>query len=251
MKSAKLSFAVALVLAAMPLVSFAQEAEAVVEEEAESPFSWTLAATSDYVFRGVSQTDEKPAAQVGFTYTSPVGIYAGLWASNVDFGDAGPDIELDGFVGYNKDLSDKWNLDLSVVRYTYHKGGDDYGDIDYNEYIAKVSYAATEKVGLTGLVAYANDYGNVGTEEFYSNIGTSIDVGNGFSLNAGVGYTTLEYDGGGRDDYFDGLIGVSRDFGPINANLGYYDTFGSDADILKDGSDIYDDRVVLTLTLGL
>lgn len=251
MKPIKLSFAVALVLAAMPLVSFAQEAEAVVEEEAESPFSFTLAATSDYVFRGVSQTDEKPAGQVGVTYTAPFGLYAGLWASNVDFGDGGPDIELDGFVGYNTDLSDKWNLDLSAVRYSYHKGSDDF-DGDYNEYIAKVSYAATEKVGLTGLVAYANDYANGDIKEFYSNIGTSIDVGAGVSLNLGVGYTTLEYpDDLGRDDWFDGTIGVSRDFGPINANLGYYDNFGSDADALKDGSDIYDDRVVLTLTLGL
>lgn len=250
MKPVKLSFAVALVMAAMPLVSFAQEAEAVVEEEAESPLSWTFAATSDYVFRGVSQSDEKPAAQVGVTYTFPVGIYAGLWASNVDFGSSGPDIELDGFVGYNTDLSDQWNLDLSAVRYSYHKGADDY-DGDYNEYIAKVSYAATEKVGLTALVAYANDYGNADIEEFYSNLGSSIDVGAGVSLNVGVGYTTLEYDGGGRDDYFDGMVGVSRDFGPINANLGYYDNFGSDADLLKDGSDIYDDRVVLTLTLGL
>lgn len=248
MKPVKLSIAVALVLAAMPLVSFAQEA--VVEEEAESPFSWSIAATSDYVFRGVSQSDENPALQIGATYTFPVGIYAGLWASNVDFGSSGPDIELDGFVGYNTDLSDQWNLDLSVVRYSYHKGGDSYGDIDYNEYIAKVSYAATEKVGLTALVAYANDYANASIEEFYSNIGTSIDVGNGVSLNIGAGYTTLEYDGGGRDDYFDGSVSVSRDFGPVNANLGYYDVFGSDADALKDSSKIYDDRVALTLTLG-
>ena len=250
MKPVKLSFAVALVLAAMPLVSFAQEAEAVVEEEAESPISWSLAATSDYVFRGVSQTDEKPAAQAGITYTSPIGIYVGLWASNVDFGSGGPDIEVDGFVGYNTDLSDQWNLDLSVVRYSYHKGSDDYGDIDYNEYIAKVSYAATEKVGLTALVAYANDYGNADVKEVYSSLGSSIDVGAGVSLNLGVGYTSLEADGGGRSDYFDGLVSVSRDFGPINANLGYYDTFGSDASLLKDGSDIYDNRVALTLTLA-
>ena len=127
---------------------------------------------------------------------------------------------------------------------------DDYGDIDYNEYIAKVSYAATEKVGLTALVAYANDYGNADIKEVYSNLGTSIDVGKGVSLNVGAGYTSLESDVD-RVDYFDGSVSVSRDFGPVNASLGYYDTFGSDADVLKDGSDIYDDRVVLTFTLGL
>ncbi|HZF98865.1 MAG TPA: TorF family putative porin [Pseudoxanthomonas sp.] len=250
MKPFKLSIALALVLAAMPLVSSAQDAE--TAEDAESPFSWTLTAASDYVFRGVSQTDEKPAAQVGFTYTAPVGFYAGLWASNVDFGDEGPDIELDAFVGYNTDLNDQWNLDLSVVRYTYHKGGDDYGDIDYNEYIAKVSYAATDKIALTGLIAYAKDYGNAGTDEFYYNLGSSLDVGNGFSVNLGAGYTTLEEDdGGARVDYFDGSLSVSRDFGPVNASLGYYGTFGSDADVLKDAGDTYDGRVALLLTLNL
>jgi uncharacterized protein (TIGR02001 family) len=251
MKPVKLGIAVALVLAALPLASFAQEAPAAADED-ESPFSWTLAATSDYVFRGVSQTNEKPAAQVGFTYTAPVGFYVGAWASNVDYGDEGPDIEVDGYIGYSADLNDQWNLDLSAVRYTYHKGGDDYGNIDYNEYLAKLSYAATETVGLSATVAYADDYGNADIEQLYYNLGASIDVGSGVSLNLGVGYSTFEYaDGGGRDDYFDGMIGVSRDFGAINANLGYYDTFGSDSDLLQEGTDIYDGRVVLTFTLGL
>ena len=49
MKSVKLGLAVAFVLAAMPLASFAQEVEVV--EEAESPLSWSVAVTSDYVFR--------------------------------------------------------------------------------------------------------------------------------------------------------------------------------------------------------
>ena len=93
MKPVKLGLAVAFVLAAMPLVSFAQEAEVV--EEAESPISWSVAATSDYVFRGASQTDEGPALQAGLTYTAPAGFYVGAWASNVDFGSGGPNVELD------------------------------------------------------------------------------------------------------------------------------------------------------------
>jgi uncharacterized protein (TIGR02001 family) len=247
MKSVKLSFAIAAVLAALPLVSLAQEAEVA---EAESPFSWSVAVASDYVFRGVSQTDEDPALQAGATYSFPAGFYVGAWGSNVDFGTGGPDIELDGIVGYNTDLSDQWNLDVSVVRYFYLNADSDYPDIDYNEYIAKLSYAATDTISLTGLVAYANDYSNTGADEFYYNLGSSFEVGNGFSLNLGAGYTSIEADGGGRADYFDGSVSVSRDFGPVNANLGYYDTFGSDADALKDGSDIYDSRVALLLTIA-
>ena len=154
MKPVKLSFAVALVLAAMPLVSFAQDAEVVVEEEASSPLSVSLAATTDYVFRGVSQTDGGPAFQAGLTYTSPFGVYAGVWGSNVDFGGTGG-FETDYFVGWNTDLSDSWNLDLGVTRYTYSGDGGFSGD--YDEVIGKITWSGP--VTITGLVAYAPDYG--------------------------------------------------------------------------------------------
>ncbi|MBW1999239.1 MAG: hypothetical protein JRJ29_14920, partial [Deltaproteobacteria bacterium] len=44
----------------------------------------SLAFTTDYVFRGVSQTDGDPAVQGSFEYSHPTGFYLGLWGSNVD-----------------------------------------------------------------------------------------------------------------------------------------------------------------------
>ncbi len=261
MKPVKLSFAVALVLSAMPLVSFAQEAAAeapAAEEEASSPFSATFAVTSDYVFRGVSQTDEGPAFQAGVTYSAPFGLYAGIWGSNVDFGDPdpeagirGPNYELDYFVGWNKDLSDAWNLDLGVTRYSYEDDSRFYGNINYNEYIAKLTWSGPVTIG--GILAYADDYGNADAEEIYSGLSASYDIGeSGFSLGASTGYTSIEAaDDGGRSDYFDGSVTLSKSFGPATATVGYYDTFGSDADELKDGSDIYDDRVAVTITVAV
>jgi uncharacterized protein (TIGR02001 family) len=248
MKSVKLSFAIAAVLAALPLVSFAQEAE-VAEEE--SPFSATFAVTTDYVFRGVSQSDNGPAFQPSITYSAPFGLYAGVWASNVDFGEGGPNFEIDYYVGWNSDLSDSWNLDLGVTRYTYESESDGYGDIDYNEYIAKLTWSGPVTVG--GIVAYANDYANTGAEETYTGLTASYEFGeSGFSLGASTGYTSIEADnGGGRVDYFDGSVSLSKGFGPATATLGYYDTFGSDADLLRDGSDIYKPGVVLTVSVAV
>ena len=94
MKPSKLAASLAVVLSAVPFASFAQEAE-----EASSPFTWSVSAVSDYVWRGVSQTDEDPTAQAGLTYSHDSGFYAGVWGSGVDLGPGDPSVEVDGFVG--------------------------------------------------------------------------------------------------------------------------------------------------------
>ena len=87
-------FALALALALLPMAAAAQEDMAA--EEAASPLSWTAALTSDYIFRGVSQTNEDPALQVGLTYDFGNGFYAGAWSSNVDYAPASTaDVEVD------------------------------------------------------------------------------------------------------------------------------------------------------------
>lgn len=265
MKPVKLSSALAAaLLIAVPFVSYAQEA---APEEPSSPVTWTVAATTDYVFRGVSQTDEGPAFQAGLTYTAPFGLYVGVWGSNVDFGDPDPeagvrgnDIEVDGFIGYSHDFSDTWNLDVSAVRYTYSGGSSGVASGNYNEFIAKVTWAGPLEV--SGLVAYAPDYGDLTpkAKESYANVSASYEFGDsGISLGAGVGYTSVDYgeewiEGDrvnyGVSDYFDGAVTVNKSFGPATATLGYYTTFSSDADELKAASGIYDDRIVLTVSIG-
>jgi uncharacterized protein (TIGR02001 family) len=248
MKPAKLFIAVAAaLLTALPIIAFAQDAE----EEASSPLSVSLTATTDYVFRGVSQTDNGPAFQAGLTYTAPFGLYAGAWGSNIDYGQGGPNFEVDYFVGWNKDLSDSWNLDLGVTRYTYENASSGYGDIDYNEYIAQLTWSGPVTVG--GILGYADDYGNTGAEQIYAGLSASYDLGDsGFSLGASTGYTSIEADDdGGRADYFDGSISVSKGFGPATASLGYYETFGSDAEILRRESDIYKAGVVLSVSVDI
>ncbi|WP_251278244.1 TorF family putative porin, partial [Enterobacter hormaechei] len=85
----------------------------------ESPYSWNVTAVSDYLFRGVSQTDQDPTLQAGFTYTSPVGLYAGVWGSGVDFGAGDPKTEVDYLIGYGVDVTERVNVDVLLNRYTY------------------------------------------------------------------------------------------------------------------------------------
>lgn len=87
----------------------------------------TLALTSDYLFRGLSQTDRKPALQGGIEYVHDGGFYAGVWGSNVswvsDYSSAALPIsnsaELDASLGWRGPVGESVRLDAGVVSYYY------------------------------------------------------------------------------------------------------------------------------------
>jgi uncharacterized protein (TIGR02001 family) len=242
MTANKLSLALALALFALPMAAYAQdeaadEGDTGAMAEEESNFSWNLAVTSDYVFRGISQTDRKPALQGGLDYSfGDSGFYAGVWGSNVDFGEGTPDIELDTYVGWNADVGESTNLDIQLVRYNYFGEDEDtFGHIDYNEVIGAVTWK--EMITLTG--AYTNDYANSDESSWYVGLGGEWEVADSFTFSASVGRTEFE----DSDGYSDWSLGVSRQFGPVNAALNYYDT-----NVDFDGERL-SDAVVLTLSI--
>jgi uncharacterized protein (TIGR02001 family) len=85
----------------------------------ELKLAYNIGVTSDYVFRGVSQTQEDPAVQGGVDATYGMG-YAGVWASNVDFGSKNPSTEVDFYAGVKPTVGDT-SLDLGVIYYSYTK----------------------------------------------------------------------------------------------------------------------------------
>jgi uncharacterized protein (TIGR02001 family) len=173
-----------LVLAAMPLLASA----------ADGPWSAQIGATSDYVFRGVSQTYDSGALQLGANYQSPQGWFAGTWASNVDpypFGVAA--IELDVYGGIRQALGDQFNTTLTYTHYQYLNDSRP-AHYNYDELALSASYL--DEVVAT--VSYQPD----------STLYTALGVANrrpsaayelalrwplpaGFALNAGVGYYDL------------------------------------------------------------
>ena len=253
MRPTRLALALVLAFCSLPMAALAQEsgetadpaqeAPAAAEPEEEGgPVTWSLALTSDYVFRGVTQTDYGPALQAGLTYSWDSGFYVGGWASNVDFADPiGPDIEFDTYIGYSHDFNDEWNLDLSAVHYAYMGEREDYGSIDYTEVIGKLTWS--EMISVT--LAYAPDYSNLDYSSFYANLGGSWELGNEFSLNAGIGHSDFSDDNGG---YTDWNIGISRPVGMFTFALNYYDT---DIDFDDDAEHHHaSDELVFSITIG-
>ncbi len=231
MKPSKLASLAVVLSAVLPFAASAQD-----EGEA-SPFTWSVAAVSDYVWRGVSQSDEEPTAQAGLTWTAPVGIYAGVWGSGVDFGPGDPDMEVDYFVGYNTDLGDSVNFDIMLNRYTYPGAA----SLNFNELIATATFVET--YSLTA--AYSDDFGGSNTDSLYVAGGASWGLPNDFSLDASVGRSMFE--SAYSDDYTDWSLGVGRSWGLFSAALSYHGVDGTGRDIF---GDLADDRVVLTLSLG-
>ena len=206
-------------------------------QEDESPYSWNVTAVSDYLFRGVSQTDEKPTLQAGFTYTSPVGLYAGVWGSGVDFGPGDPSTEVDYQIGYGVDVTPRVNFDALLNRYTYLGAS----ELNYNELITTTTLDETYKL----TVAYTNDVWNSSTDGWYFGLGGSWGLPKDFTLNANVGRSTFE--DGIAKDYTDWNVGVARQFGLFNVGLGYYGTDGNGRD---NSGKLAHSRVMLSVAVG-
>jgi uncharacterized protein (TIGR02001 family) len=124
------------------------------EQEAEPDITISGAATltSDYRFRGVSQSDEGMAVQGGITVSHASGFYVGAWGSNLSgwgtFG--GANMELDLIAGYKFGIGEG-TLDTGLTWYMYPSGAD---NTDFAELYAKLS-GTVGGLGLTAGVAYA------------------------------------------------------------------------------------------------
>jgi len=107
---------------------------------ADSAWGGSLVATTDYVFRGVSQTHNATALQGDLHYRSPAGWFAGLWASNINPGDDYTgSVELNAYAGWTWALASDWRARLSYVRYLYPDATPGY-NYDYDELAASVAF---------------------------------------------------------------------------------------------------------------
>lgn len=133
----RISAFAAMALAMLLAVSAAAE-EQKAAQQLPGDFSVSFALTSDYVLRGISQNDEHPAPQASLDYVHHSGLYAGVWASAVDFNN-GTDAEIDFYTGYTRSY-DKLTGDLRFYYYLY-PGAPTGTHYDFFETYAALTYA--------------------------------------------------------------------------------------------------------------
>lgn len=190
--------------------------------------AWNLGVTSDYVFRGYSQTSEDPAIFGGVDLT--VGsFYAGAWASNVDFGDS-TDAEVDLYGGYRSEISGL-AVDVGVVGYLYtsQPNGADY---DYAELKAAAS-RAIGPVTLGAVVYWSPDFFGADEEATYVEANAAFSPAPQWTVSGAVGHQSLD---------------VNADYATWNAGVAYAFTDHVVIDVRYHDTDVdgplSDDRVV-------
>ncbi|MBN8608873.1 MAG: hypothetical protein J0L81_18305 [Caulobacterales bacterium] len=191
---------------------------------AEGSVSANVALTSNYVWRGITQSDGDAAIQGGFDYTNGM-FYAGVWGSSVDDFGVSASSELDLYVGVTPTLGPV-TFDLGVVGY-YYPGASE--DIDFNELKLGASISPTDawSVGVTGYMS--DDFLALGDDSLYLELGSSYAFSDAFSVSGAFG--NQDVDGGG--DYDTWNIGATYAFHGFGLDLRYHeaDIPGQDEEI--------------------
>lgn len=232
-------------------------APAYAQSEADAPeakpavvVSGSATLTSDYRFRGVSQTDENLAVQGGITISHESGFYVGAWGANLSawgtFG--GANMELDLIGGYKAQLSDNVTLDTGLTWYMYPGGADksDFaepyvkltGTTGPAAVTAGVAYAPKqEALGrwyFTGADAVAGVYNDAGDKEdnlyLWGDAAVGI-AGTPITAKAHIGHSSGN-DGLGPNgtsvtptgSYWDWSIGADATWKNLTLNVSYVDT---------------------------
>lgn len=179
-----------------------------------------LTLTSDFVRRGVSQSDADPAVQLGADFGFQNGFIAGAWASTVDNrGQAGKqqDVELNVYAGYGRDAGDRWRLSGFVIAYTY-PGMDTPFDYDYVELLGSANY--DDRFWLE--FSYAPDYYGTGDPAWNADLLGEWALFDRWRVSAGLGRFDLSRVVDAH--YYYWQAGVSGDVGRVNLDLRFHDT---------------------------
>lgn len=220
----------ALGLAAPALAQTApQEQEKQQQAQAAPAASWgaiagSVAITSDYVFRGISQTQGGPALQGSLEYTKEFGMftpYAGTFLSNVDFPDPvnntdlKMDWELDLYFGLRAAPVENLTLDVGYIKYYYPSDkmpANNSLSFDWSEVYLKGIYDFGFAKTTLGWWHSQNYSSGAGKGDYYS---ANVDVPLPWELTATahIGRLNIKNENNlGLPDYTDWSLGVARPF---------------------------------------
>jgi len=176
---------------------------------AQAEISANIGVTSNYIWRGVTQTNDGAAIQGGIDYAHESGFYAGTWASNVEWVNGE---ELDLYAGFAGEV-EGFGYDVGAIYYMYPSDGT---DSDFTEIYGSVSFGPA-----TAGLAYTIDKEATSTDvnDLYYYLSAGTDIADGWSVSGTVGHYDFEAAGG---DYSHAQLDVTKsagDFGDFTFSL--------------------------------
>lgn len=206
-------------------------AAAVLPTLASAQLAFNVGATTDYRYRGLSQTQLKPALQGGVDYAAG-SFYVGAWASTIRWikksgGDA--NIELDIYAGYKGEIAKDFGYDVGVLTYVYPSNKlspsanttELYGALTYGPATLKYSHAVTNTFG------YADS-----KNSSYVDLSAGLELA-GLTVTPHLGYQKINHNSAAS--YTDYSLTISKDFNGLVPSLA---VVGTDADYYLDGKKI-------------
>lgn len=200
-------------------------------------FAGNVALISDYVFRGVSQTQEEPALQGGIDWSHESGAYFGTWGSNVKFPGDNSYLEQDIYGGWATTVGDL-SINLGAIFFWYPNAET---ALNYWEFPVKLGYTM-DAVTLSAGILYSPDYFGFAGNAMYANLGVAYamplpdESPVGVTLDAGVGFTVAEDDVITDGTYVDWGVGAKISAKGTWTNLAVTLRY-TDTDIHGDDSD--------------
>jgi uncharacterized protein (TIGR02001 family) len=235
------------VLGALAAPSFVFAAEAAPD----LTVAYNVGLYSQYIFRGLTQTNNKPALQGGVDLTHSSGLYLGAWGSNISwltdgtgegetkYYKSGGSLELDIYGGYRYTFGSGLGIDIGALQY-YYPGTRDrafpkantteiYGALSYGWVQAKLSEVVSDAAWGFGKVSTDTNTSSArGT--YYAELNATIPVGDLIGGDVLSGVTAIahigrqDFDAGKTNDpasYTDYKLGLQKAFAN-GVNVGGY-----------------------------
>ena len=220
---------------------------------ANAEWSANIGVTSDYVWRGLSQSGEAASVSGGVDYASESGFYIGTWIGSLGDNFAGPDeqegtgftgAEVDVYLGFGQEY-DNFNWDVGYLYYHYPSTD----GIDFGEIYGSIG-AGIWSLGAAFTLHGQNEGGAFDAGDLHINTGLSGSISETWSLGGTIGLYTFDADSDINDlDYFYYQVdlGKSTDFGDFTLSA-----VGTDLDELEGFAfNVGDDDIKFVVSWGI
>ncbi len=195
-------------------------------EDSPHEISANVSLLTDYLYRGISQTNENFALQGGFDYAhTPTGLYVGVWASNIDFAES---LEIDIYGGIAGEFGNGVSWDIGGLYYLY-PGSEAEPEEDFFEAYANLGYTFTDvqlEPSLGVGVAWSPDFFGEDGDGVYVYGSLDLSLPHDFGVSFYVAHQDIEGDklsGPAGFEYTHYSIGLNRSFGPLDLSVSWND----------------------------